>query len=144
MNIIIRPYQDSDLSDLMASWESASSLAHPFLTAEFQAQVRKDIPALYLPNADTWVAEIDSNVVGFISLLGNEVGALFVATDHHKQGVGKTLMDKALSLHTKLELEVFKENSIGREFYKRYGFEQLEEQNHELTGNAVLKLAYAA
>jgi putative acetyltransferase len=37
-----------------------------------------DSPKLYLPNADTWVAETNGAVVGFIALLGNFVGAIFV------------------------------------------------------------------
>lgn len=52
---IVRQYNqtDSDLKGIMSSWEKASTIAHPFLTQEFQEQVKKDIPALYLPNADT-------------------------------------------------------------------------------------------
>lgn len=49
----IRQYVQSDLDDVLSVWESANKLAHPFLKEEFVDQVRKDIPALYLPNADT-------------------------------------------------------------------------------------------
>lgn len=53
-------------------------------------------------------------------------------------------MDKAQSLHGDLEVEVFKENSIGRKFYARYGFEYLEEKLHEPTGQQVLRLKFTA
>ena len=49
----IRQYIESDLDDVLATWENANKLAHPFLKEDFVDQVRKDIPALYLPNADT-------------------------------------------------------------------------------------------
>ena len=79
----IRQYLETDLDDVLSAWENANKLAHPFLKADFVDQVRKDIPALYLPNADTWVIEDDfdetaeSKVVGFIALMGNEVEQYF-------------------------------------------------------------------
>ncbi len=142
MNTAIRQYQASDLEKLMAAWENANNLAHPFLPENFVMQVRIDIPALYLPNADTWVAEVENHIVGFIALIGNEVGAMFLQPDHHGQGIGKMMMDKAQELHGYLELEVFKKNSIGRQFYSKYGFELLEEKTHEPTGETVLRLKF--
>lgn len=144
MTTSIRPYCERDLPELMAAWENASAMAHPFLTAEFQDKVRHDIPNLYLPNADTWVAEVNGVVVGFIALLGNEVGALFVEPEFHGQGTGKALMDKAKELHGDLEVEVFKANSIGRQFYSRYGFELMVESTHEETSNEVLRLKFCS
>ena len=143
MTLTVRKYTASDLQEVLSTWENASNLAHPFLSADFQDQVRHDIPKLYLPNAETWVAEIDSNVVGFIALLGNEVGALFVQPSFHGKGIGKTLMDKAVELYDQLELEVFKANSIGRQFYAKYGFEEVGEEAHKATGKKVLRLKYS-
>ena len=142
MNTTIRQYQASDLSKLMVAWENANNLAHPFLHKDFVAQVRKDIPALYIPNADTWVVEVDNHVVGFMALIGNEVGAIFLQPDCHGKKIGKMMMDKAQELHGILELEVFKKNTIGREFYTKYGFELLEEKMHEPSGELVLRLKY--
>ena len=55
MNAKIRHYVDSDLEELLSTWESASRLAHPFLTESFMEKVKHDIPNIYIPNADTWV-----------------------------------------------------------------------------------------
>lgn len=144
MSTTIRQYQASDLKYLMAAWENANDLAHPFLQEDFVEQVRKDIPALYLPNADTWVAEVENHIVGFMALIGNEIGAIFLQPEHHGKGIGKMMMDKAQELHGNLELEVFKKNSIGRKFYSKYGFELLEETAHEPTGEPVLRLKFNA
>ena len=138
----IRQYVDSDLAAVVSSWESATRLAHPFMSEDFLAQERKNLPELYLPNADTWVAEINGEVVGFIALIGNEVGAIFVLPAHHGAGAGLALMNKAQELHDELEVEVFAENALGRQFYARYGFEQLEEKLHEATGQKLLRLKF--
>ena len=140
----IRQYNTSDLEAVLSSWEAATRLAHPFMTEDFLAQQRKDIAEIYMPNTDTWVAELDGKVVGFVALMGNETGAMFLQPNYHGKGIGKALMDKANELYSSLELEVFKANTIGRKFYARYGFELLEEKHHEPTGQPLLRLRFVA
>ncbi len=143
MKNIIRQYQDKDLNDVLSSWESASKIAHPFLNEEFLEKERYNIPNVYIPNADTWVIEQEGQVFGFMALIGNEVGALFIQPKFQGKGAGKALMDKAQELCGDLEVEVFKENTIGQKFYFRYGFELLKEKIHEATGNEVLRLKFS-
>ena len=140
----LRPYRDDDLEAALLAWESASRLAHPFLTEAFLAQERKDIGELYMPNSDTWVVEVDAHVVGFISMHGNEVGGLFLQPEYHGRKLGKLMMDKAQELHGDLELEVFEKNVIGRRFYDQYGFEPMERKYHEPTGEVMLRLKFTA
>lgn len=144
MQTIIRQYAADDLDDLLFAWESASKIGHPFLTADFLEQEQHNIAHVYLPVADTWVAEQGQKVIGFISLIGNEVGALFVQPQFHGTGVGRALMEKARELQGDLEVEVFKANAIGRNFYKKAGFEPLSEKMHEPTGHEMLRLKLSA
>ncbi len=137
---MIRKYRDQDLDDLLAAWASASAIAHPFLAQDFLDLERENIPNLYLPNAETWVFEDEGRVVGFVALLGNEVGAIFVHPDQQRRGVGRQLMDKAKELRGELVVEVFKANSSGRAFYSKYGFEVVAEKVHEQTGFELLRL----
>ena len=137
---MIRQYRDQDLDDLLAAWAAASEIAHPFLTQDFIALERENIPNLYLPNAETWVFEDEGRVVGFVALLGIEVGAIFVHPSHQRRGVGRQLMDKAKELRGELVVEVFKANSIGRAFYAKYGFEIVAKKFHEQTGFDLLRL----
>lgn len=102
----IRQYENADLDAVLFSWETATRLAHPFLTDEFIAQERINTSEIYLPNTDTWVVDIDGSVKGFMALMGNEVGAIFLQPDYHGRGAGKALMDKAQQLHGDLEVEV--------------------------------------
>lgn len=140
----IRHYENTDLEAVLFSWEASTRLAHPFMTDEFIDQERINIAEIYMPNTDTWVIEINNEVKGFIALMGNEVGAIFLQPQFHGKGAGKALMNKAQDLHGDLEVEVFKENSIGRKFYANYGFEKMEEKLHEPTGQQVLRLKITA
>ena len=144
MHQAIRQYTDRDLEDLLSSWENASKLAHPFLINDLLESTRKNIPVVLLPKADTWVYEQEGIVVGFISLIGNEVAALFVQPAFHGTGTGRALVDKARELHSDLEVEVFEVNSIGLQFYLKYGFVPLLEKNHEITNKKVIRLRFTA
>lgn len=136
----IRRYRPSDLDGLMNVWENANKSAHPFLNTDFVNQVRQDIPTLYLPNAKSWVTSINGQIVGFISLLDDTIGALFVSPELHSLGIGTALTNKAQQFHDCLEVEVFEANAIGRRFYRGYGFQKVGEALHGQTGQMVLKL----
>ena len=140
----IRQYKESDLNAVLDSWEKATRLAHPFMSDKFIAQERKNVAEIYMPNTDTWVAESSGEVKGFIALMGNEIGAIFLQPSHHGKGIGRALMDKAQSLYGDLVVDVFKENTIGLSFYSKYGFELLKEKSHELTGQELLRLTFTA
>lgn len=141
---MIRKYQPTDCEDLLRVWAQASSVAHPFLSEEFLELERHNIPNVYLPNAETWVSVADGRVVGFISLLGNEVGAIFVDPAFHRSGIGRALMARAQALRGELEVEVFQSNLLGRAFYARLGFEIMHHKVHDQTGFEVMRLRLTA
>lgn len=139
---MIREYRDADLDQLLEVWYRASEVAHPFLTEEFLAAERENIRKVHMPKAKTWVYEDAGKVVGFIALIGNEVGAIFVSPDMHGRGIGRALMDLARDRHDTLELDVFEANSIGRSFYERYGFTRIGRHVHAESGHPCLRLRY--
>ena len=58
---MIRQYREDDTDALVSVWREANSLAQPFLSEAFVAQVAEDIRNIYLPNVETWVAEDNGN-----------------------------------------------------------------------------------
>ena len=141
---IIRQYEDTDLEAVLSSWKNTQKIAHPFLPEDFQTQEMINIQERYLPSADTWVVEEDNIVVGFIALIGNEVGGLFLQPTHHGKKLGKMMVDKAQELHGDLVVDVFEKNLIGHDFYTKYGFKLVEDKIHEQTGEQVLRLKFTA
>lgn len=138
--MMIRKHNKNDLEQIMKVWYASSTLAHPFLNSEFVEKVKSDMRHIYIPNSETWVYEIDSTVVGFISMVDNEIVGLFVLPEYHSRGVGTKLVNFVTEFNDKLEVEVFKLNKIGRSFYDKYGFIQFKEFNHEESGEVVLRL----
>jgi putative acetyltransferase len=137
----VRKYQAEDLDAVLNCWQEASRIAHPFLSDDFLKQERFNIPNVYMPITETWVCESGAEVIGFISLLGNEVGAIFVKPKDQRSGAGHALMNKARDLRGQLVVDVFEANTIGIGFYKKYGFQPGATRMHEETGNTVLRMA---
>ena len=79
---MIRTYAKADCEAIIEVWFAASLVATPFLSKEFLAEERENIRTIWLSKAETWVFEDNGNVVGFLSLIGNEVGAIFVDPDY--------------------------------------------------------------
>ncbi|KKJ76864.1 hypothetical protein WH95_10565 [Kiloniella litopenaei] len=140
---MIRKYEIADTAELIKIWFEANKVGHPFLSDEFVTQVAKDMPDIYLPNAETWVWIIDQNPVGFISLLEDKIGALFLDPAFHGKGIGRALVDHAVKLKGALNVEVFEKNAVGRRFYDLYGFVEVDRYYHEPSGEVSLILALA-
>ena len=139
---MIRKHKEQDLKHIINVWYQSSKLAHPFLSSNFVEKVKSDMTNIYIPNSETWVYEIDNSIVGFISMLDNEIGGLFVLPNNHSKGIGTKLVDFIKKMHSDLEVEVFEKNSIGRAFYDKYGFEKIKKFYHKESGNEVLRLKF--
>lgn len=137
---MIRAYKPDDTTAILDVWFQASLIAHPFLHDSFLEKERENIQQIYLPNTQTWVFEEESKVVGFISMMKNEIGAIFVSPGHHRKGIGKRLLESVKPMHPSLEVEVFKANGIGRAFYEKNGFQLMKEHIHDATGHPLLRL----
>lgn len=138
---MIREYTSGDTDALIAIWEKANALAHPFLATEFVTFVKDAMRNMYLPNAQTWVLEDNDAPIGFIAMIDTEIGGLFLDPAYHGHGHGRTMVDHVVALKGPLCVEVFKENKIGQPFYERYGFEFVDEYLHEQSGAVTLKMA---
>ncbi len=137
---MIRKHVENDLEQIMKIWDESSTLAHPFLNSAFVEKVKSDMRNIYIPDSETWVYENDLGVIGFISMIDDEIGGLFVLPQNQSSGIGTKLVNYVSQLHEKLEVEVFEKNQIGRSFYNKYGFEIIKEYMHEDSGEMLLRL----
>lgn len=139
---VIRPYTDADLAGVLDAWYLASLESHSFLSDDFFEAERQQIAEQWLPASETSVYETDGRVVGSVSMIGNEVGGVFVTPEYQNRGVGRALMDHVAASHSYLELDVFKANTIGRRFYELYGFRVVNEHVNDTTRLPELRLRF--
>lgn len=136
---MIRDYVPGDEDAVVDVWRAASAVGHPFLGRDFLEQEALSLRNMYLVHASTRVAEVDDRVVGFISMLGHEIGGLFVDPEFHRRGLGRSLVDDVRHIGA-LEVEVFARNEVGRRFYEQCGFIEVGSSVHEATGEPMLRL----
>ena len=77
-----------------------------------------------VPGPWTMVAADGDDVIGFVTVSGDEIRLLYVAPDRHGEGVGRLLLQAALSeIGGVAKLAVYKGNARARAIYARAGFE---------------------
>lgn len=119
---MIRMYRQEDLNAVVDIWYEAVKQTYHFLPENLLASQKNDVINIYLPRAETWVAEENDQIIGFISVYENVVRALFVRPEHQNGGVGTRLIERVRAIKGIVSLEVFKENVRALKFYEKCGF----------------------
>ena len=86
---------------------------------------------------------IDGKLAGFISMLGNVVGAMYVDPAYHRRGVGRALLDIPKAIHESLEVDVFEKAGAVRAFYEKHGFKEIGRSVVEPLGEVSLRMRFS-
>ena len=87
------------------------------------ADVRLFFAQVVIPERDTWVIDLDGEVVALLALEGGWVDHLYVRPDHVGHGLGSELLALAKRQRPDgLDLWTFQSNVGARRFYERHGF----------------------
>lgn len=140
--MVIRAYTENDADALTDIWYRATLTAHSFIPTELWDEHKGDLKSKYLPVAETWVAVVENRIVGFISLIENYIGGLFVDPSVQGKGIGSALMKHAQDKLDNLTVSVYKENPRARKFYERNGFVYQAEEIQEETGHILVAMAW--
>ena len=125
--LIVRPYQPSDLNEVVAMWRASKRAAFPYVevqqlyTLENDTDYFRDVIA---PECEVWLADDGDQIAGLLALRGNLIDQLFVRLGDQRQGVGSVLLAKARErFPDSLRAYTFQKNSPARAFFEKHGFE---------------------
>lgn len=137
---MIRPFEPQDTDAVLDIWLRGSVSAHSFIDRTYWEKQTDAMRRRYLPSARTFIHqdEATGRLTGFVSLIGNFVAALFVDPDRQSEGIGRSLLEQAGTLHESLRLNVYAENRKAVRFYLRQGFRIVRRQNDPHTGREEL------
>ena len=141
---MIRELKPEEIKDVLDIWLKASIKAHSFVDQEFWKSKTGVMRETYLPSSETYILKEDDVIKGFFSLQDETLAAMFVSPEFQGKGVGRKLMDKAKTLRGRLELAVYKENQKSIDFYKKCGFEFIEERVDEHTGHMEILMKFGS
>ncbi|CAM7906844.1 acetyltransferase [Klebsiella quasipneumoniae] len=122
MVISIRRSRPDEGDKLIAIWCRSVDATHDFLSKAYRKELEEMVRA-FLPEAPLWVAvNTEDQPIAFMLLTGDHMDALFVDPDVRGCGVGRLLIEYALSLTPKLTTNVNEQNEQAVGFYQRMGF----------------------
>ncbi|VEE51106.1 N-acetyltransferase GCN5 [Stenotrophomonas maltophilia] len=118
----LRPSRADDGVALVDLWRRAVDATHDFLSTEDRQAIDAEV-AGFLPHAPLTVAvDAQDRPLGFMLIDGTHMEALFIDPDVRGTGIGRQLLQHALSLHPQLSTDVNAQNAQAVGFYRRMGF----------------------
>ncbi|CAM2177069.1 peptidyl-lysine N-acetyltransferase YjaB [Burkholderia cepacia] len=122
--IRIRKSTEADGARVLDIWRNAVDATHHFLSDDDRRAIESEVVG-FLPGAplDLAIDEAD-HAIGFMLLDGSHMEALFVDPAHHRAGIGRLLVEDALTRHPDLSTDVNEQNESAARFYERLGFER--------------------
>lgn len=122
MALTIRRSRKDEGDKLVSIWCRSVDATHHFLSPDYRIEL-EGLVRSFLPEAPLWVAVTEKDEpVAFILLTDKHIDALFVDPDMRGSGVGKLLIEHALSLTSTLTTDVNEQNDQAVGFYKKMGF----------------------
>ena len=137
---MIRPFEPADTDNVIRVWLASTIPGQSFLPEEHWRAMEGEVRNELMPIAETWVVEADGELVAFMSLLGNLIGALFTHPDHQGEGHGVGLIEFARERYDPVFVEVFEANEAAVRFYRQRGFVDHERRIDEGSGLSQLIL----
>ncbi|WP_134699333.1 N-acetyltransferase [Ammoniphilus sp. YIM 78166] len=140
---MIRPFKNEDMDPVLEIWLNGSLQAHEFIDSSYWHAAKTQMKNEYIPLSDTYVITEDAkHVLGFVSMVGDYLAALFIDCAQQNKGYGKRLLDFMKEKHERLELKVYQKNTSAVEFYLRNGFEITGESIDESTLEKEWKMSW--
>lgn len=150
--VIIRTMNVEDIPQVQdvakKSWNTTYEGIIPFEIQEkfLKVAYNNDRMKQRLERSFLFVAEIDSNVVGFANFSPvndegkAELGAIYLYPEYQGKGIGSALLQKGINeLEGVVEIyiNVERDNEIGKSFYDAKGFQVLKEFDDDFEGHTL-------
>jgi putative acetyltransferase len=120
--IKIRKSHGVDGERILEIWRNAVLATHDFLSCEDRAAIDREVRD-FLPVAPLLLAvDENDNPLGFMLLNDSHMEALFIDPAHHGKGIGRSLVNHALTLSPVLTTDVNEQNVQASAFYFHLGF----------------------
>lgn len=134
--MIVQPVNSAYFDEIIEVWESSVRATHDFLPIEKISELKSIIREQYLPNLPIFAALDDKgHVAGFIGCNNNCLEMLFVSPQNRGKGIGKILLQYAITELGINELDVNEQNPQAVGFYQHMGFSQYGRSELDSEGN---------
>lgn len=130
---MIRNFKNNDIERIMELWLKTNIGGHSFVKEEYWKD-NFDTVREMMPNATIYIWEEEGTIQGFIGLINNYIAGIFISDLKQSKGIGLCLLNYVKKNNDSLSLKVYKKNSRAVKFYLREGFNIVNEEVDENTG----------
>ncbi|MBL3519557.1 GNAT family N-acetyltransferase [Aliarcobacter lanthieri] len=127
--------KENEYKTLTEIWEDSVRATHTFLNESDINFFRPKILNEYLYAVKLYVYKDKfENILGFIGIDENKVEMLFIEPKYFKNGIGKKLLEFAITTYNIDEVDVNEQNPNAVNFYKYMGFEVINKSETDCFG----------
>ena len=123
----------SELASAMKLWLHGNQEVHTFIDEGYWLQIY-DAVTKEMSNSDGVIYTCDEGMLGFCSLIGDNLRWIFVESSYRSQGIGHEMLDEIKLIHKHLTARVYLQNSKAIAFFRREGFSISVPELNEETG----------
>lgn len=154
MEIITRVYEPRDLTEIVKLWYRTwhslfPDIKHPHSYDVWEKRFHDEL----VSKGETWVAEVESQIVGFIVVFKNtcelrgikvdELNQIFVDPLYQNRGIGTVLLKKAQGICPQgLTLKTLQSNTKACLFYEKHGFAAGKMSINEINGQPNIEYSW--
>ena len=121
---VLNNINKTDMNNILKVWESSVRATHTFLSEKdiisIKPQVREGVNYV---STLVCVRDEEDIIQAFMGVHENKIEMLFVRNKHRGKGIGKILIEYAISKLNVKYVDVNEDNIQGVGFYKHIGFE---------------------
>jgi putative acetyltransferase len=123
---IVLPYRSENFEGVIKLWHAVRQNSPDDFKADYcETQLAGYFSKVIVPKDNIWVALIQDQVIGFMTIRGDYLSNIFVAKPYQLRGVGRALLRQVFSQNpAKLWLHTAMGNNAAHRFFKQHGFVQ--------------------
>ena len=122
----IKAYDQKYKQQILTVWKQSVSVTHDFLTLTDFTEIKELVQTINFYRFQVYCLTKDDFVIGFIGVADKKIEMLFLDPKYFGQGLGKMLMNFAISELAADKVDVNEQNIKAVNFYKKSGFETIE------------------
>lgn len=131
----------NELEEILTIWLAANQEAHPFIPSAYWQDHFAEVKEA-LPLAELYVHRDKDKITGFVGISETYIAGIFVQHDYRNQGIGQELLNESKNAHSTLTLSVYAKNQPAYNFYLKHGFQLVNEQLDDTTGELEYQLIW--